>query len=199
MTSTTSIARTSLTIGTVPAKYGSGTRRPVITVDVELTPDRLSISGDLKRPGASDIDQGGQIQDTIRQALDAGVIDYAAGWDAERVGSLLDIWERWHLNDMRAGCSHQRAGVATDDDDAMAGTPWNERPIDASKPTDTYGTHFDGQRQASWNILGWVRRDEHPHGLLAFPCPVCGYKYGTSWLTEEIPADVREQIIALTR
>jgi hypothetical protein len=27
-------------------------------------------------------------------------------------------------------------------------------------------------------------------GLLSKPCPVCGYKYGTAWLFEEIPADV---------
>jgi hypothetical protein len=33
---------------------------------------------------------------------------YAPGWDAESVKKLRDIWQRWHLNDMRAGCQHQR-------------------------------------------------------------------------------------------
>jgi hypothetical protein len=39
-------------------------------------------------------------------------------------------------------------------------------------------------------LAGWVRPEEHPRGVLAKPCPVCGYKYGTSWLYEEVPADV---------
>jgi len=31
------------------------------------------------------------------------------GWTPELLGELAEIWERWHLNDMRAGCEHQRA------------------------------------------------------------------------------------------
>ena len=31
-----------------------------------------------------------------------------------------------------------------------------------TKPTRSYGKHFEGQRHDSWNLLGWVRRDEHP-------------------------------------
>lgn len=38
--------------------------------------------------------------------------------------------------------------------------------------------------------LGWLHPEEHPDGILTKPCPVCGYKYGTSWLTEEVPEDV---------
>jgi hypothetical protein len=35
-------------------------------------------------------------------------IRFAPGWDAEKWLDLLDIWKRWHLNDLRAGCEHQR-------------------------------------------------------------------------------------------
>lgn len=38
--------------------------------------------------------------------------------------------------------------------------------------------------------LGWLHPEEHPDGILGKPCPVCGYKYGHSWLTEEVPQDV---------
>ena len=31
------------------------------------------------------------------------------GWTREMIAKLGDIWDRWHLNDMRAGCEHQRA------------------------------------------------------------------------------------------
>ena len=37
--------------------------------------------------------------------------------------------------------------------------------------------------------LGWLRETEHPNGLLSKACPVCGYKYGTSWIYFPIPAD----------
>lgn len=198
-TETITIQRTSVRVGTLPAEYGAGRTRPILTIDVELTNDRLSISADLRRPGAFDIDAGGQMDKTIREALDADTINYASGWTAERLRELLDIWARWHLNDMRAECEHQRAGVAVDDDDVSAGTPWNARPIDPTRPTNAYGRHYPGQHSSSWNMLAWVRRDEHPHGLLSYPCPTCGYKYGSAWLTEEIPADVRAQLVTIIR
>jgi hypothetical protein len=36
----------------------------------------------------------------------------------------------------------------------------------------------------------WFYEKEHPEGVLYKPCPVCGYKYGSSWLKEEVPQDV---------
>lgn len=45
--------------------------------------------------------------------------------------------------------------------------------------------------------LGWLRQNEHPDGLLCRPCPVCGYKYGTSWIKEDVPQDVLDWLFAL--
>lgn len=45
--------------------------------------------------------------------------------------------------------------------------------------------------------LGWLRPSQHPDGLLGRPCPVCGYKYGTAWLHEEIPEQDEARIISL--
>jgi hypothetical protein len=84
----------------------------------------------------------------------------------------------WHLNNMKVACVHQEA------------EGWGERPIDPTKPTDTYGKHFPGQVSSSWNMLAWVRRDEHPQGLLSEPCPVCGYRYGSAWLKRELPPEI---------
>ena len=44
---------------------------------------------------------------------------------------------------------------------------------------------------------GWVRFDEDERGILCKPCPVCGYKYGTGWKTEEVPQDVIDWLFAL--
>lgn len=44
----------------------------------------------------------------------------------------------------------------------------------------------------------WLRPEEHPEGFLCKPCAVCGYKYGTKWLREEIPAEVVAELERLT-
>lgn len=173
------------TIGTID--NGPRRRRGVITVNVRLEESekggtRLAIDGDVKRPGARDIDEGGQLQASLTERANADEIEYAEGWDYDRLGRLVRVWEAYHLNDMRASCAHQ----------ALFG--WHELRIDEDKPADTYGQHFPGQVQPSWNLLGWVRPAEHPSGLLGKPCPVCGYEYGTEWKTEELPDAVIEYI-----
>ena len=56
---------------------------------------------------------------------------------------------------------------------------------------------YEPQKKYNWNngateesTLGWLNPEEHPDGILSKPCPVCGYKYGTSWLKEDVPEDV---------
>lgn len=153
-------------------------RHPDLFVKIEVRDSAdgpvLSITGVVgpKRNGDA-IGSCGQCVDSL-----ADVDAFAPGWDADKAAELRSVWERWHLNNMRAGCEHQRADG------------WDARPIDPSKPTRAYGRHFPGQRSDSWNMLTWVRRDEHPDGLLSHPCPTCGYRYGTAWLHESLPADV---------
>jgi hypothetical protein len=125
---------------------------------------------------------GGQIVDELER-----VTEFAAGWDTGRRDELVKVWRAWHLNGMNPGCQHQRAAE------------WDRRPIDPSKPLGTYGLHFKGQRSPTWNMLTWVRRDEHPDGLLSEPCPECGYRFGSAWLYEPIPADVLEFVRSIIR
>lgn len=166
------------------APHDGRRKQQAVTLDIEVTEKRLSVSG-ATWPGpdpsvCNDITSGGQIVDTLDR-----ITTFAPGWSAELVRSVKAVWDRWHLNDVKAGCQHQRA------------YGWDKRPIDPAKPTNAYGRHFDGQRQDSWNLLGWVRPDEHPDGLLGVPCFECGYRYGTAWMTEELPATVREWTVAL--
>jgi hypothetical protein len=122
----------------------------------------------LKANGHKYDEGGGQCQDDIKDIAPA----------------LYALWERWHLNHMLAGCEHQRA------------EGWAERPIDPTKPLEAYGKHCGESHQATWNMLVWVGREEHPCGLLSQPCPTCGYKYGSAWLKEELPADFEQQLDA---
>lgn len=100
----------------------------------------LSITADVRRSGHCV--GGGQALDAVRAVAEHGHL--TRGLTPALVEGLLDVWKRWHLNGMRAGCEHQRA-------------------------------------------LGWTY-NEHP----SEPCPTCGYKMGTAWLHEELPADVLE-------
>lgn len=77
-------------------------------------------------------------------------IEFAPCWSVDLWLDFLDVWSKWHLNDMRAGCEHQRK-------------------------------------------MGWKIYEEHP----SEPCPLCGYKYGSKWLREELPASVIEFLQAL--
>lgn len=161
------------------AKGLPGGRRAGIEIELRDRIDglELSICGVVGHPAAlavGNADSCGQNVDEIA-AIPADRL--VAGWNAERLARLVEVWRAWHLNG-NAGCEHQRA----------AG--WAERPIDPNKPTDTYGRHFEGQRSDSWNMLAWVRPDEHPEGLLTRPCEVCGYRYGTEWKFEPLPDDV---------
>ena len=97
---------------------------------------------------------------------------FAPGWNKAKLLQFLDIWDKWHLNDMQPGCEHQRA----------AG--WvNERIPPEELPGIT------ANRDDKGILAIWVEPTEHPKGLLCKQCPVCGYQYGSKWLKVDVPAD----------
>jgi hypothetical protein len=101
----------------------------------------------------------GQIHMSYKTDEEIAKISPAPGWSHEKIREFFKVWDMWHLNDMRAGCQHQRA----------AG--WGDKVITNEK--------------------------EHPQGVLGKACPVCGYKYGTSWLKEDVPEAVLEYLRGL--
>ena len=173
MTTTTkqAIYRKTVIIGRGPTKNASEAGEVSIDIEIRDTDKgpELSMCGNVWRNDRRDILSGGQNIDHIA--------DDIATWSIprEQFTRMQEVWKAWHLNGMKAGCEHQRA------------EGWADRPIDPTKPTNTYGKHFAGQRQDSWNMLAWVSRKEHPEGLLSHPCPTCGYKYGTAWLHDALP------------
>lgn len=67
-------------------------------------------------------------------------------WTPTTVRVLRGLWDRWHLNDMRAGCVHQRRKSAPE---------------------------------------------------ISAKCGVCGYKYGSAWLHEDVPVQVLRYLQSL--
>lgn len=116
-------------------EYVGGLKKPVqvfVKINYEPSPDeskelqsykhafikkyegtgRLSISGVVgPRSNGDAYGSCGQIADTIREAINAGEFtpNSAQGWTVPDVLSFLDLWDRYHLNDMRPECDHQRA------------------------------------------------------------------------------------------
>jgi hypothetical protein len=70
---------------------------------------------------------------------------------------LNEVWRRWHLNGLKAGCIHQ--------DVVWESTQGYRRPDLENTPA----------------------------------CPQTGYRYGRSWLVEELPAEVEEFVRDLAR
>jgi len=66
---------------------------------------RLSITGVIGPLSNGDCRGNcGQIIDKL-----SDLHQYTPGYSPELCGKLREAWERWHLNDMRPGCEHQRA------------------------------------------------------------------------------------------
>ena len=171
----------------------------------------------------------------------------AAGWNEEMLKKFSDIWKRWHLNNLKAACEHQRelgweAEAAQEvtvyyyqltaedrkkkDEAEKAAlealrkgetfTPSKEQAELAALPNyvrsigkELNDPHYEPEKdfydkrkakteaKTEVKTRGWIRYDESPVGILCKPCPVCGYKYGTSWLKEEVPQDVIDWLFSL--
>ena len=149
-------------------------------------------------------------QDGARDRRFTGGCEYGQCRDSlARVGTaralrVAELWDRWHLNGMRGGCAHQ-SETWTCTRDANAETRETVRRIGGdpdSIPAAPCGT-----------LNGWpeVRRlfGEHPYphrgdACLSCgrnrwdeptdACPVSGYRYGTAWLFEPVPADVLAEL-----
>ena len=170
-------------------------------------------------------------------------IDFAEGWDKEKWFDFLDIWKRWHLNDMKANCEHQKGPEWTPKDvtlyhfeltdetskaiekakskalqvlkDGMPFTPSRgqvkltalERTVTyhSDKLPDSIANYYQlAVKKYDWQngptetkSTSWLYEKDHPEGYLSKACPECGYKYGSSWLKEEIPNSVLEFVEAL--
>ena len=187
-------------------------------VDISFSSDgNLSISGSSHR-------SSGQCQDAFAHSANPNVQE------------LVRIWNRWHLNDLRAGCEHQRNNPDWDlhklirkntyvlnTDAVVAAAKIKEDAIKALSSDGTVTLNKDEQKllglsyyiytyeadipvnvqyynlkETTFIAAGRLSHNDTPHGLLSKPCEVCGYKYGTAWLREEVPEDVLEWLYNIT-
>lgn len=84
--------------------YNSGQvlpERVFVTIEWDRTRGRLSLSGESRN-------MGGQIHDILTDE------DFTPAFDVD-AELLAKLWKTWHLNDMRAGCVHQREWDTTEE------------------------------------------------------------------------------------
>lgn len=118
----------------------------------ELKDGRFSMCAEIWNARHTDIYQGGQCVDTVAA--------YAP--HDKKAKRMVEVWKRWHLNDMRAGSPAQEQYL-------------REHPISYVYPTSHYDKASEVLEAAGLN-------------------PDNGYKYGSAWLREDLPADVLAEI-----
>lgn len=123
----------------------------------------VSISGFIWNPRHTDVECGGQCQDTIRALFP----------DDPHVRMLCDLWDRWHLNALKAGTRVQKAAL----DAYRAGR----------RATDP---EWEYPRLDHYTACCAVLRDL---GLYEDR----GYRYGHEWLIEPLTDEGRDAIVAI--
>lgn len=137
---------------------------------------KLSITGvEGPLPSGDALGSCGQI---VMGLEPCAFVDFAPGWDEVRVAEFLEIWDKWHLNDMRAGSPAQMRYL-------------EEHPIEVKYPENHYdkacevlaaaGLHPDPGYQ--------IPRKE---GEAPEP-----YRYGSAWLRVDVLEPVLEWLNAL--
>ena len=83
---------------------------PHMTIEHQpiTTYTELAITADIYE-GKRDIG-GGQSIDALREIAN-DLNSQPEGFSRDRLRRIVDIWERWHLNGLRAACIHQRTSA----------------------------------------------------------------------------------------
>lgn len=184
----------------------------------------LHITGVVGPRSNGDAYSAGQCYDTMRQGVPN------AGWTADKLYKLLDIWQQWHMNDTRPYCEHQRewdsnrqvkmykykmgeallkaqnrlkkdvkekllAGAMVQLQEPQLSLYDAQYFVKSDSDVAPVGYEKYSEETKSVRCLYPVDSDtklgdKHPEGILAKPCPVCGYKWGSSWRAERVPEEV---------
>ena len=200
-----------------------------VFVEIEYNNKGLSITGEETTKNKKYFRSRGQI------TLDPNEIEFAPGWNKEKVERLENIWNKWHLNDMRAGCEHQRKNWDLGKEIEIVYFTWSQKFNDMRKRAedglmneqeyseykqlvpDIFKTTITTSKQQWMSPIAqellskkliqirdkktekasWIRIEEHPEGLLCKPCEICGYKYGTEWLHEDVPEEILQELMEM--
>lgn len=136
---------------------------------IKLEDGKLSISGvEGPTPSGNAVGGCGQINMRMNARYVAGMRP-APGWSRSSIRRFLAIWGRWHLNDMKAGSAAQEEWLRAN-------------PIDKAE----YAYPKSRYEVASAKLAAACLNPDAD-----------GYRYGTAWKREEVPAEVVEWLRSL--
>ena len=187
--------------------------------------EKLSITG-VEGPKSNGDCFGscGQILDHLIDDIEI----YAENWNKKLLIKFVDIWDKWHLNDMNAACKHQKelwdlykkvelinytstmkyfkmlksaenAKLSIEEYKKYKKITEKIRPLlyNINRPkyltkeiNEMINEGWIKEKSREKKAVNWINEKEHPEGILSKSCPVCGYKYGSAWLKEDVPEDV---------
>ena len=160
-----------LDIGRIKGEQFGYKRSLKVDLEIRLSDTKkgktLSICGNIWNMSQTDIVTGGQIRETLQYALNHNEFKTL---DITKTGlrTILNLWERWHLNDMNSGCEYQRTLIPG---------------IEEEKGKEFF---YAG------NYTEVVKLPDFEE------CPICGYTYGSAWMFEKLPEYVVEYIEHIT-
>lgn len=187
---------------------------------IEYENNVLSITGVVRPRSNGDAYSCGQIIDDIKNGK------LTDDWTKEMLDKFVDIWENYHLNDLRPYCEHQKElgwkelstkqiiiyeyhlktdvllkkkEMCAEDKDYLK-YKYLKYAIRTHLKYDELDDDirdFYEKKYEEHKNLGWTYPNEHPEGLLTKECPVCEYKYGTMWKKEEVPQDIIRWLFSL--
>lgn len=214
-------------------EFATRPSRNLCKVEWELKDGKFSMFAEIWQQNQRDILRAGQCVDEVAKLFP----------DDAKLQRMCKIWERWHLNDMRAGCEHQRelpefqpryepaleisveyhayrtleVAAYKDETSPEAKLLANLQAFDLKPFQKVLMTQERADKLCAW-LGDWADQTtkyakghnliinkveiplhhtypkDHPLGFLTKPCPVCGYRYGSKWLKEELPEDVVKEI-----
>ena len=145
-------------IGTIKGQYSLFCR-----IQLDL-PNNLSITG-VEGPLKSGNCRGACDQIVMHEWE---ITKYAPGWSRELEQEFRAVWDRWHMNGMRAG-THPQMEYLRAIEDEFPGYPVS---------------HYE-----------WAVDKLKDAGL--DPDPDTGYRYGSAWLKEPLPQSVIDFLTSL--
>lgn len=118
-------------------------------------------SGRLSICGVEGTLSSGNALGSCGQISQPKIENYASGWTLEKVSKLWQVWDRWHLNDVRAGSPKQEKFL-------------REHPVKAVYPDFHYDKASDALKEAGLNPdngytygSAWLT-EEVPEGVLSW-------------------------------
>lgn len=156
--------------------YGNGRKSCEAYLEWTYDPHKgkFSMSADVWNARKTDTLMGGQCVDEVVKMFPKSA----------KTARMVEIWKAYHLNDMKAGSPAQEAYLKEHKAD------W-----EAYKKSDDYKQH--GERAPEY--FSWAKRELEAAGLQPDPNHEHNgkpYSYGSTWLKEELPKEIVQEILS---